>query len=218
MNEYIIVFTDGACSNNGKITAKAGIGIYFSENDPRNMSQRVIGKQSNNMAELTAIIKVFDILAKEIYNEQKVLIVTDSEYSIRCCTTYGKKCAEINWSKDIPNKELVKLAYELANNYSNVSLKHVDAHTGRDDFFSKGNDMADKLANVAIGHTECMYNINNNNNNNIKSTKVFLKVPFEEKDNAKKYGARWDPSKKKWYYMSDLESSRKDKLIELYKI
>jgi len=137
-----------------------------------------------------------------------VLIVTDSEYSIRCCTTYGKKCAEKNWSKDIPNKELAKLAYELSNRYSNVSLKHVEAHTGRDDFLSKGNDMADKLANFANGHTECMYNN--------KPKKIYLQVSFEEKDNAKKYGARWDPSKKKWYCMSDLDLHKKNKLLEMY--
>ena len=35
----IIVYTDGACSNNGLKNAKAGIGIYFSENDSRNVSR-----------------------------------------------------------------------------------------------------------------------------------------------------------------------------------
>ncbi len=28
---------------------------------------------------------------------------------------------------------------------------------------------------------------------------VFLKVPFAEKDEAKRLGARWDPARKKWY-------------------
>jgi len=32
----INVYTDGACSNNGKSNAKAGYGVYFSENDRRN--------------------------------------------------------------------------------------------------------------------------------------------------------------------------------------
>ena len=41
------VYTDGACSNNGRENASAGIGIYFGENDARNASQRIIGKQSN---------------------------------------------------------------------------------------------------------------------------------------------------------------------------
>ena len=33
------VYTDGACSNNGRQNAKAGIGIYFKENDERNVSE-----------------------------------------------------------------------------------------------------------------------------------------------------------------------------------
>ena len=47
------VFTDGACINNGKPNAKAGIGVFLSENDTRNVSRRVIGKQTNNVAELS---------------------------------------------------------------------------------------------------------------------------------------------------------------------
>ena len=62
----INVFTDGACSNNGKQNAKAGIGVFFEENDPRNVSRRVDGKQTNNTAELTAILVVFDILREDI--------------------------------------------------------------------------------------------------------------------------------------------------------
>ena len=55
------VYTDGACSNNGSLNAKAGIGIYFGENDIRNVSQPVVGKQSNNTAELGSFIVLFDI-------------------------------------------------------------------------------------------------------------------------------------------------------------
>ena len=66
-NDEIIVFTDGACSNNGKPTAKAGIGVYFKENDKRNVSKRIKGKQSNNTAELSAVIEVFTVLKNEIH-------------------------------------------------------------------------------------------------------------------------------------------------------
>ena len=48
----IIVYTDGACIHNGKKNALAGIGVYFGENDFRNTSSRISGKQSNNTAEL----------------------------------------------------------------------------------------------------------------------------------------------------------------------
>ena len=57
--DTIVVYTDGACSNNGKPNAIAGIGVYFSQNDPRNVSRRIVGKQSNNTSELSAIIEVF---------------------------------------------------------------------------------------------------------------------------------------------------------------
>ena len=62
----INVYTDGACSNNGRANAKAGLGIYFGENDPRNSSERIIGKQTNNTAELTAILRAAAILQREI--------------------------------------------------------------------------------------------------------------------------------------------------------
>ena len=64
--DSIKVFTDGACSNNGKPNAKAGLGVYFGNKDPRNTSKRVVGKQTNNIAELSAIIEVFTILKEEI--------------------------------------------------------------------------------------------------------------------------------------------------------
>ena len=74
----INVFTDGACSNNGKQNAKAGIGVFFEENDPRNVSRRVDGKQTNNTAELTAIVVVFDILRKDIEQGKNIIIHSDS--------------------------------------------------------------------------------------------------------------------------------------------
>jgi hypothetical protein len=35
-----------------------------------------------------------------------------------------------------------------------------------------------------------------------------LKVPFAEKDEAKKLGARWDPTRKIWYVESDGDMAR----------
>ena len=39
------VYTDGSCINNGKKTAKAGLGIYFGPDDPRNTHRPIVGKQ-----------------------------------------------------------------------------------------------------------------------------------------------------------------------------
>ena len=46
-NPDYYVYTDGACSNNGRENAKAGIGIFLGQDDPRNVCEPVEGKQSN---------------------------------------------------------------------------------------------------------------------------------------------------------------------------
>ena len=50
--------------NNGKKNAVAGVGVYFGHQDERNISVRVEGKQSNNTAEVIAILKAFNILGE----------------------------------------------------------------------------------------------------------------------------------------------------------
>jgi ribonuclease HI len=147
------VYTDGACSNNGKENALAGIGIYFGENDTRNVSQLVSGKQTNNTAELGAIIYLYNIIEKDIISGKNICIVSDSKYAIWCVTSYGKRCSEEGWKKDIPNKDIVKKAFELYKDKDNVQFLHVMAHTGKLDTHSVGNDGADKLANKAVGLT-----------------------------------------------------------------
>jgi len=39
----------------------------------------------------------------------------------------------------------------------------------------------------------------------MSNSKIFLNVPFAQKDEAKALGAKWDPSKKKWYISSNLD-------------
>ena len=200
----LYVYTDGSCSNNGRSNAAAGIGIYFGENDPRNVSQRVEGKQTNNTAELTAILRVYPIIESDIRECKSIVILSDSEYAIRCVTHYGKKCMESNWDKDMPNKELVRQVYERYKDLPNVSFLHIMAHTGKSDIHSIGNDGADRLANLAIGCEECPY----------ADKKIYLNVSFAEKDDAKQLGAKWAFDKKKWYVMENCPN--KDILLERY--
>jgi len=191
---HINIYTDGACSNNGKPDARAGFGVYFGKNDERNVSESFTGLQTNNRAELLAIIKALTILRTEIEQGQKINIYTDSSYAIRCCTTYGEKMFKKGWKnkgKDIPNTKMVKVAYNFCKKYPNIKFIHVMAHTGLQDAHSIGNENADRLANLAIGVTSCPYA-------NIKK-KIYLNVPFEEKEDAKLLGAKWDKKKKKWF-------------------
>lgn len=209
MTSDYYVYTDGACANNGQTNAMAGMGIYFGDDDPRNVSRKVEGKQSNNTAELGAIIEAYTIIKGDLEKGKVVTIVSDSIYAIRCVTTYGEKCAVAGWSKDIPNKDMVRKAYELYRRNSQfkesqILFKHIKAHTGKDDVHSMGNENADRLANMAIGLTHCSYakpteSIFLGNKLETMMNRTYLNVPFSDKDQAKKYGCRWDPKKKKWW-------------------
>jgi ribonuclease HI len=202
--EYF-VYTDGACINN----AIAGIGIYFGEDDIRNVSKKVIGKSTNNIAELQAIIDVYDLIKNDI-NDKKICIVSDSTYALRCVTQYGEKQSKNSWKKDIPNKDLVKYGYELYKNYTNIYFMYVKAHTENIDVYSKGNEGADKLANKAIGIDECPYNTSVKNISN----KIYLKVPFSKKEEIKKLGGKWDKEKKIWYIFND--NVHKDDILDKF--
>ena len=206
----IFVYTDGSCINNGSENAKAGIGIYFKKDDPRNLSKELTSdtvKLTNNIAELTAAIEAINLIKKEDY--EKKIIVTDSEYIIKCATTYGKKLDANEWKsskdKEVPNINLVKKIYELTNKY-NITFKHIKAHTENRDKHSIGNYYADKLANEAIG-------LSPETKKDTKK-KIILNVSFSKKDDAKSKGARWDPALKKWYIYED--NTNKDELIKLY--
>lgn len=182
----IYVYTDGSCMHNGKPNAIAGIGIYFGDDDSRNVSRRVVGKQSNNTAELGALVQAHEILTENISRGELVTVCTDSTYALRCVGEYGDKCAASGWTKDIPNKDMVRRAHEMYKATPNVEVHKVRAHTGGKDPHSVGNDHADRLANEAIGAKN-------------KKPRVYLDVPYAEKDYAKEHGAKWDPKKKTWW-------------------
>ena len=144
----LFVFTDGACQNNGRSNAAASWAVYFKKNDHRNTSALIVGKQTNQVAELTAIIKAYEILEVNNQLNENIMICSDSIYAIRCATTYGEKCEKRCWikKKPIPNVDLVKKAYYYYKNKNNIKFKHIKAHTGKTDYYSLGNDGADRLA------------------------------------------------------------------------
>jgi ribonuclease HI len=156
-SERIVVYTDGSCFNNGQRGAVAGIGAYFPENEKYNISAPLAGKQTNQCAELTAILQTLKLFGKtpELSNK-KLLIRTDSEYSINVITKWMPAWRAKNWEKrnghQISNLHLIaNLDQEIQNmrkrvGNGSVKLEHVKAHSN--DF---GNDMADKLAKKGGG-------------------------------------------------------------------
>lgn len=205
-HNILYVYTDGSCHNNGSKDAIAGIGIYFNKDNENNVSIKLDGENlTNNIAELIAIIKAIKII-KNIDIGKKV-IVSDSEYAIKCATSYGEKLSKNKWlckknNSSPPNVELVKTLYELTNKY-NISYKHIEAHTDKIDRHSIGNYNADKLANSCLEIKKEFISD--------EKKKIYLNVSYNRKDEAKSKGANWDAKNKKWFIYEN--NSNKDFLI-----
>lgn len=143
----IYVYTDGACTNNGKKNAKAGVGIYFSEGDARNVGEKVSStyNQTNNVAELLAILKALIMLRQEIEIGKKIVVYTDSEYSIGVITGKMKAAKNLELIKDI--KSLYR---------DNVKFQHINSHVDKklwpeaEKKHYYGNFKADELATNAV--------------------------------------------------------------------
>jgi len=222
------IYTDGACINNGKTNAKAAIGIYFGKNDSRNVSEKLSDdeKQSNNTAELQAIIKTYDIIKQDIQAGKKIVIYSDSVYAIRAATTYGEKVSKIDY-KDIINKELIKQIYTLYLNKKNIKFRYIEAHTDKKDIHSRGNKEADELANQALENCssndlevnkKIYANVPFANSNIFYYKKIYLNVPFAKKDEAKKLGAFWDAEAKKWYIKDNIDEIKKNSILQIFNI
>ena len=208
----IFVYTDGACYNNGSKNATAGIGVYFSKDNENNISRKLEGTNlTNNIAELVAAIEAINIIKKmDIKNK---IIVTDSEYVIKCATTYGEKLEKKNWistksNSPPPNVELVKKLYEITKKYD-IKYKHIMAHTEKKDKHSICNYYADKLANESIYDSSIV------KPDKDISNKIYFKVKYADKDEVKKKGGKWDSNKKQWYIFEN--NTNKDILIDTYK-
>ena len=89
--------------------------------------------------------------------------------------------------------------------YKNIELHYIEAHTGREDEHSIGNENADRLANESLGVFKSS-----------KPQNIFLKISFEQKDEFKKlYNGKWDPKKKKWSIPFD--HPKKEEILNKYK-
>lgn len=154
----LYIFTDGSSINNGTKRANSGFGIYIPEPDEMKVkiSSKLPKGKTNNYAELKAIfeaLKLIDCTEKDTFkkiNKSKIVIVTDSQYSINCVTKWANKWIENNWisstGKKVKNKELIKEIHPLYIKH-NISFKHIKAHTNNKGFFYDGNRVVDKLAN-----------------------------------------------------------------------
>jgi ribonuclease HI len=163
LSDKIIIYTDGACSNNHQkdlSKRKAGYGVFYGTNDKRNISERLKGVPTNNRAELQAII-----VAMEQNKNNHIEIFTDSNYCKNIMTLWMNTWKKNGWrkktNKKIENLDLIK---KLDNLLTEMKYKPlftwVKGHSS-----SIGNEGADKLAREGCYKDENEDQVLNNNNN-----------------------------------------------------
>lgn len=147
----IHIFTDGACIRNGKPNAIAGYGVHFPHKEYEDVARPFLyGPITNQRAELYAIYHALSTATEDTL-VTTTYIYTDSDYSINCLTKWCKGWKRAKWKRPgglpLMNLDIIRPLYELyEKNSNNVNFIHVFSHTGGTDEYSKGNDVADKLA------------------------------------------------------------------------
>jgi len=149
----IIIYTDGACSNNGSTSAKAGIGVHFSKRNKISFNDisepfpgSVKDKPTNQRAELKAILEALRVV-KELSN--RIIIYTDSEYSINCITRWFSSWVKQNKLDEKKNIDLIQPIH-LYYRHLRLEFRHINSHTGLQDEHSLGNEEADRLATASL--------------------------------------------------------------------
>ena len=166
INTNHIVFTDGSTFNNGsKKNAFGGIGVFYKDNDSRNISKILTSsKVTNNVAEILACIYGIEgiINLSDFDKKNRITVYTDSQYTINSITKWAKTWESNGWKRkqgntlmNLKNKEIIQKLYKYYNIY-NINFIHIRAHTKEpEDKNSKyyklwyGNNMADQLARNA---------------------------------------------------------------------
>ncbi|VUZ51707.1 unnamed protein product [Hymenolepis diminuta] len=141
----VLVYTDGSCKGQQN-NRRAGIGVFWGENHPWNVAERLSGRQTNNRAEIEACIRALQQANKA--GIMGVKIVTDSKFTINCATIWYFKWIKNGWklangAPVLLKADIQRLADELASPGLRVSWCHSPGHRGK-----WGNEQADQLANA----------------------------------------------------------------------
>lgn len=130
-DETIVIYTDGACSGN---PGPAGIGVLVERPDQTIEISEFIGSGTNNIAELSAILRALQTLRAED-GARAIHLYTDSGWSLGVLIGGWKAKA---------NLELLDQIKAELEKYPRIELLKVRGHAGH-----AGNEEADRLATQA---------------------------------------------------------------------
>lgn len=154
------VFTDGACSNNGKPGAKASYACWFPDHKDYSKAGRVpeTEPQTNQRGELLGIYEAIKIAEEKFpCDDTELTIYTDSMYSKNCLTQWVIGWQANKWKtgagEPVKHRDIIEDAVNRLPRFKSYCISYVPAHTGKDDEFSKHNEIVDRMA-VAVLNPE----------------------------------------------------------------
>ena len=127
---WLLAYADGACSGN---PGPAGLGVVLVDQDQRSELSEYLGRGTNNIAELTAILRALEAAQSR---GLPVHIHTDSKYSIGVLSAGWKAKA---------NRELIDEIHAKLRQAAGCRFTYVPGHAG-----IELNERADALAREAI--------------------------------------------------------------------
>ena len=149
-SDILYIYTDGSCPGNGKDGCRGGIGVHFRDPKHEDISQPCNDHPTNQKMELMAIHLALEQIFPYQSQYKSIQLYTDSQYSIDCVTKYISNWLKNNWKNSkhepVKNKEIIQAIYDLKIQFKNLSLNHINSHTGKQDQHSLGNERADQLA------------------------------------------------------------------------
>ncbi len=129
--DTLIIYTDGACSGN---PGPAGIGVLLQRSDQTVEISEFLGSGTNNIAELTAILRALETLRDDEV-DRLIHLYTDSAWSLGVLIGGWKAKA---------NLELLEQIRTQMARFPKLELLKVRGHAGH-----PGNEEADRLATQA---------------------------------------------------------------------
>lgn len=163
LSNILHIFTDGACTNNGKRNANAAWGVIVVSQSEQVLHREsgAIPKsepQTNQRAELQGLLK--GLRQAKLYlnsSEASVTLWSDSQYSINCASVWGPKWRANGWKKQggpIQHLDLIRdLVTETVELSHRVSYRWLKAHTAGSNQYEfpwKFNHQVDALATAAL--------------------------------------------------------------------
>lgn len=151
------IYTDGACSKNGRKGAQASWAFYLPQHKSLSNAQRVPEgeSQTNQRGELMAIseaIKAAEVAFPVLETELK--IYTDSMYSKNCLTEWLPSWIQNNWKTsqggNVIHRDLIEETSNRLSRFKSFNITHVKAHTSGTDEQSRNNHIVDRMATQVI--------------------------------------------------------------------